>query len=289
MNTLPWRCAAIIGWVVVFTEIDRHSDLFEIGGPSYALAVASALLLVVPALRRTSTLRALALAFPIFCALEIASGPIDLRAAGSALLEFGGTGVTIALAASLARRLALADEVLHEFAVGTTREAIEPFSRTQGEMFREVRRARRHERPLSLVALSASGPQPPAALAQILEQARRESADRYVTSKVAALLEDQTAGSSVIADRGDHFLLLLPEAGRQEAEQVAKRLERAASERHGITLRFGIASFPHEEITFDKLLETAESELREVERTAGGDPSELSESTRLAPSTPAGS
>jgi GGDEF domain-containing protein len=93
----------------------------------------------------------------------------------------------------------------------------------------------------------------------------------------------------VIADRGDHFLLLQPEAGRQEAEQVAKRLERAASERHGIALRFGIASFPHQEITFDKLLETAESELREVERTSRDESSEVVGSTRLAPSSPAGS
>jgi GGDEF domain-containing protein len=289
MNTLPWRCAAIIGWVVVFTELDRRSDLFEIGAPGYALAVASVLLLVVPSLRRTSILRALALAFPIFFALELASGPIDLRKACASLIEFGGTGVTIALAASLARRLDLADEVLSEFAIGPSREPIEPFSRTQGEMFREVRRARRHERPLSLLAISAPRFQPPAALAQMLEQARRENADRYAAGKIAALLDEQTAGSNVIADRGDHFLLLLPEAGRQEAEQVAKRLERAASERHGIALRFGIASFPHEEITFEKLLETAESELREVEQTNGGVPAAPAESARLAPSTPAGS
>ncbi len=288
MNTLPWRCAAIIGWVVVLTEIDRHSDLFEIGAPGYALAVASVLLLVIPALRRTSTLQALAFAFPIFFALELTSGPLDLREAGAALLEFGASAVTIAMAASLARRLALADEALREFAISSVREAIEPFSRTQGEMFREVRRARRHERPLSLLAVSASRFQPPAALAQLLEQARRENLDRYVAGKIAALLDEQTAGSNVIAERGDHFLLLLPEAGRQEAEQVAKRLERVANERHGIALRFGISSFPHEEITFDKLLETAESELREVERTAGGPPSELTESARLAPPTPAG-
>src|SRR5262245_43601941 len=170
MDTLPWRCAAIITWIVALTEIDQRSDLFQLGAPSYAIAAASVLLLVVPVLRRTSTLAALAVAFPVFCALEIASGPVDLRSAGSALIEFAGTGVLIVLVSRLARRLALAEEVLYEFAHGRTREAVEPFSRTQGEMFREVRRARRHERPLALLALSASGPQPPSALAQMLEQ-----------------------------------------------------------------------------------------------------------------------
>jgi GGDEF domain-containing protein len=93
----------------------------------------------------------------------------------------------------------------------------------------------------------------------------------------------------VIADRGDHYVVLLPEAGRADAEQLAKRLERAAGDRHGIALRFGIASFPHQEITFDKLLETAESELREVEHSAAGEPPRAAGSSRLAPSTPAGS
>jgi hypothetical protein len=292
MTTLPWQCAAIIGWVVLFTELDRRLAFFEIGPAGYALAVASVFLLVIPALRRTSILAALALAFPIFCALELllATGPVRPGEVASSLLEFGGTGITVALAAGLARRLALAEEVLHEFALGPAREPVEPFSRGQGEMFREVRRARRHERPLALLALSASGAQPPAALAALLEEARREGLDRYVASKVAALLDEQTAGSSVIADRGDHYLVLLPEAGRAEAEQLAKRLERVAADRHGIALRFGIASFPHQEITFDKLLETAESELREAERSAPrSEPVRAAASARVVPPTPAGS
>jgi GGDEF domain-containing protein len=87
----------------------------------------------------------------------------------------------------------------------------------------------------------------------------------------------------VIADRGEHFLVMLPEASRQEAEQVAKRIERAAEDRHGMAVRFGIASFPHQEITFDKLLETAEAELRAIQRASADSQPEL----RLA-SKPAG-
>src|SRR5262249_12689784 len=196
-------------------------------------------------------------AFPIFCGVGILTrGPITVRSAFASLLEFAGAGVTLFLVSRLARGLALADEVLHEFALGPAHEVAEPFSRTQGEMFREVRRARRYERPLSLLALSAQGAQPPAALGRLAEEARLESLDRYVSGKLATLLDEETAGSSVIADRGEHFLVLLPESNRQEAEQVAHRIRRAAEERHGMSVRCGIASFPHQEITFDKLLET---------------------------------
>jgi GGDEF domain-containing protein len=105
--------------------------------------------------------------------------------------------------------------------------------------------------------------------------------------KVGALLDEQTAGSAVIAERDGHFLLLLPEAGRQEAERVAKRLEQVAADRHGIDLRFGIASFPHQEITFDKLLETAETDLRAIERQAAGGDAQREGTPQAGSSAPA--
>jgi hypothetical protein len=287
MNRLPLRCAATIGWVICLTEIDRRSDLFELGASAYLLLVLSAAILVVPALRRVSALWVLAVAFPVYCALELLRGPLDLASAGRSLIAFTGAAITIALASRLALRLALAEDAVDELAIGTANAPAAPFSRIQGDMFREVRRARRHERPLSLLAVSASGSQPPAALAQILEEARRESLDRFVGLKTKALLDEQTAGSAVIAEREGHFLVLLPEAERQEAEQVATRLAQVATERHGIALRFGIASFPHQEITFDKLLETAETELRTLERNSGDPVGERGGAPRLAPSTPA--
>src|SRR5262249_37954571 len=222
--------------------------------------------LLVPRIRNLSALWVLSFAFPVFCALEILTGgPITLRSAFGSLLEFAGVGVTLFLVSRLARDLGLADEVLREFALGPPHEVAEPFSRTQGDMFREVRRARRYERPLSLLALSAHGAQPPAALGRLAEEARLESLDRYVSGKLATLLDEETAGSTVIAERGEPYLVLLPESNRQEAEQVAQRIRRAAEERHGMTVRCGIASFPHQEITFDRLLETAEAELRTLQ------------------------
>ena len=284
MKTLSWQCAAALGWVACLTELDRRSEFLNLGAAGYAIGAASLLLLVVPRLRGLSTLWLLSFAFPAFCLLELLTGgPITLRSAFASGLAFAGGAVTIFLVSRLARGLGLADDVLREFASGGIRDNAEPFSRSQGEMFREVRRARRYERPLSLLAVSATGALPPAALLRLAEQARIESLDRYVSGRLASLLDEETAGSTVIADRGEHFLVMLPEASRQEAEQVAKRIERAAEDRHGMAVRFGIASFPHQEITFDKLLETAEAELRAIQRASADSQPEL----RLA-SKPAG-
>ncbi len=285
MKSLPLRCAATIGWVICLTEIDARSSLFHLGTSAYLLLAASVAILVMPQLRRVSTLWIVAVSFPIFCALELLSRPLDLAAAGGALLEFLGVAITLVLTARLARGLTVAEDAIEELTLGPDREPAAPFSRTQGEMFREVRRARRYERPLSLLAVSAGGAQPPPALAQMLEEARRESLERYVALKMGALLDEQTSSSSVIASRGKHFLVLLPESERMEAEQVAKRLGQAAAARYGMELRFGIASFPHQEITFDKLLETAEAELRALEQEAASSRRETP--VQLTPAPPA--
>src|SRR5262245_49048814 len=117
MNTLPWRCAATIGWVVCLSELDRRSEFVSMGAASYALGAASILLLLVPRLRHVSTLWVLSFAFPLYSALELLTGgPITLRSAFGSLLEFGGAAVTLYLVSRLARGLGLAEEVLREFA-----------------------------------------------------------------------------------------------------------------------------------------------------------------------------
>jgi hypothetical protein len=286
MNGLPLRCAATIGWVILLAELDLRWDVFQLGASGYLLLAASAAILVVPTLRRVNTPWVLAVAFPVFCALELLSGPVDLQSAGTSLLEFTGVAVAMVLTSRLARGLALADEVIRELALGTARETAVAFARIQGEMFRELRRARRYERPLSLLAVAAHGSQPSAALVQLLEEARRESLERLVGLRVGGLLDEQTSGSAVIAERDGHFLVLLPEAERQEAERLAKRLEQTASDRHGIRLSFGIASFPHQEITFDKLLESAESALRATLREASDADASPEAAAQLVPSAP---
>jgi len=287
MNNLPLRCAATIGWVICLTEMDRRSDLINLNFAAYLLLLLSAAILVIPALRRVNTLWVLAVAFPAYCALELLAGPLDLASAGRSMLAFTGGAVTIGLTSRLARQLALAEDAVDELALGAPGEPAAPFSRTQGDMFREIRRARRHERPLSLLAVSAHGSQPPSALARLLEEARRESMDRFVGLKLRSLLDEQTAGSAVIAEREGHFLVLLPEAERQEAERVVERIGKVAAERHGIGLHFGIASFPHQEITFDKLIETAETELRALERKTGEASGERGAEPQMVPSAPA--
>jgi hypothetical protein len=272
MHTLPAWFAATITWVILVTTADRLADPLELGALAYALSAAGLLFIVVPTLRRLSTLWVLAFAFPIYCILKVVSGArIDFESSPAVILEFAVAAVTIFLASRVGRKLALFEEAVKDLALAPAGPPAERFARNQGEMFREVRRARRHQRPLSMLAVSAAGGRADATLAELLALMQRENADRLLAARVARLLSEETSGSAVVAERGDHFVVLLPETSQEAAALLAQRLEDTASHALGVQLRFGLASFPTPEVTFDKLVESAVSGLRDAERAVAGD------------------
>jgi len=68
---------------------------------------------------------------------------------------------------------------------------------------------------------------------------------------------------------GDEFVLVIPEAGRKQALQVAQRIQRRVSEdeeRPEISVSFGAAVYPRDGETRDELLEAADRALYQMKR-----------------------
>jgi len=114
----------------------------------------------------------------------------------------------------------------------------------------EFARARRYERPLTVAVLvledgAAARPsiearrQRPAALAVATRQAMRE---------IDIICE---------ADPG-RCVVVIPEAGPEEARQAIRRTCQSCAERLGCSLRVGMATYPRDGWTFPDLVEAAE-------------------------------
>ena len=172
------------------------------------------------------------------------------------------------------------EEVLDEFGAGSEDERVDSFEEGQEEIYREVRRARRHEHPVTLMALSVSGADAP--VHRLMQEMQREVTEKFAAARGAKLLLHETDAAAVVTRRNDHFVVLLPHAGAVAARHVADRLTAAATERWGLELRSGIATFPDQEVTFEGLLERAESALRNVEGAASTHPAREHRSRPLA-------
>jgi hypothetical protein len=132
-------------------------------------------------------------------------------------------------------------------------------------MLREMRRARRHQRPLAVVSLVPARPIRREELDRILAEMRRSAVDHYTDARLASLLVERVDASSVVTKEGDHFVVLLTETDRTEAQQAVARIEHEFSKELGISVRCGISSFPDEETTLTGLLETSELEMRRTQ------------------------
>jgi hypothetical protein len=149
--------------------------------------------------------------------------------------------------------------------VDASPELPEMHGKGQEAMIREMRRARRHRRPLSVLSLVPARPIRREELDRILSEMRRSAVDHYTDARLASLLVERVDTSSIVTKEGDHFVVLLAETDRNEAQQAVARIEHEFSKELGISVRCGISSFPDEETTLTGLLETSELEMRRTQ------------------------
>jgi hypothetical protein len=136
------------------------------------------------------------------------------------------------------------------------------FDAAQSELYREVRRARRQCRPLALAAVKLAPQHVPAAIPRVIENVQKSCAQELVTRRLADVLVRSVEDEGWVIQRGDHFLVLLPESNPEQALEIIQRAEQAAAAELGVELRRGLAAFPEEEITFTGLVERAEAQMR---------------------------
>jgi hypothetical protein len=264
-----WLALAIV-WPIALRDLEGWVGPLGFSRLLPGLALASVLAVVLwPPLRRASTPW---LMLPVVTAWGAAK--LVLGQPISGVLPVAVTEVVaLALSVLLARRLG---EGLDEFRRGVgqllVRHLPDPalgFEAGQGVMYREVRRARRREHPLCLLALDVEGGDAEHLRSPLLEEVQRDHLRGYASARLAEILARETQEGDIIVRHQDHLLTLLPETRRADALRVADRLRRRVAERLGLELRVGLSSFPDQELTFDELLERAEAEMR-ASRPAGG-------------------
>jgi GGDEF domain-containing protein len=144
------------------------------------------------------------------------------------------------------------------------------FAIEQGEMYQEVRRAREFNRPLTLMAIEPETNSFKVAKEKMVEQVQQATMKQYVFAALAKTLEGQLSPYSIIAQNGDKFLVLIPEARGEDLPRLATQLGELVQESLGLELRIGGASLPEVE-TFDELVETAHRELKSKARQKPGE------------------
>ncbi len=267
-----WFAIAIV-WLFLLYNVERLQEPIHIASFVYPFSAAAALWVLVMPLPRLPLFWWMVLPLPAFLALKAGLGhPLAGSMLPLTVTEVCAIELTILIARGVAQALADLRETASRLLVGSLDEVAPPFDSGQIEIYRELRRARRFQRPLTLLSVAIGEGTPQAARDRLLEELQRENLARHAQAQLGRLLAEGTKDSDVIVRRDDHFVALLPETRREAAQEIARRLAAEAAAKLGLTLHVGLSSFPDEEVTFEKLLERAETGRRQIEPAFRMDP-----------------
>lgn len=265
MKELRWWIAALVAWLFALYNLERIHEPINIASFVYAFtaAVAIALLLFEGLCRRpwfwvAGLLLAAFFAVKVWLGYRIAGAHLPLT-----ITEIVAIGMTLVLARQIVVTVQHFQKATSDTLLMHLSDRAALFEENgQEDLYREVRRARRFDRPLALVTLAPGSVSLNGSANRFMEEFQRDLLQKYINGRIADLLSRQVRDCDLIAQSNSHFILLLPETSRESAEEIVRRMAAAAEEELGLKMQIGLATFPDQEITFAGLLERAEAEMR---------------------------
>ena len=126
-----------------------------------------------------------------------------------------------------------------------------------GLIYREVRRARNHQRPLALLSIAIDKNSFDSSGEDTQKNILHPKKTKDVYQDLSKMLIEQLEDCTIIVQNTDHFLAALPETTPQDLAFVVKRLHQKAGEQIGVEITIGSATLPEDEYTFEGLFERA--------------------------------
>lgn len=275
MKNLRFWIIVLILWLIFFFNIERINSPINIRSYTYIfVAIVVALTLALPKLQRLPFLLLLFTPIPIFLAFRafmerghwydnLLTGyalPLTVTQVSAILL----TGL---LARQIHYHLQEFEDVIAHITFGYVGKLPKPFAEGQGAIYREVKRARRYHRPLTVVALKVQEADLQIMLPKMVKEVQHAMMRQYVLAGIARILNENMHDFDTIALKDNNFILVLPEITGAEAGQMAQKLEETVKEKMKVKLQVGTAKFPEEAVTFESLVELA---LENAQQQPGG-------------------
>ncbi len=263
MKRMRFLVVMLVIWLLFFFSIERLSEPINISRVAYPFAPIMAIVtILVPRLRKVPLWALLGVPIPILLLLKACTG---YRIWGTALpltvTEICVIAVTTILARWVSNGVSEFESAIAHITIGQVGTLPESFSTGQAEMYREVKRARHHQRPLALMAIGIEEESIQVALDRMVQEVQQAMMKQYVLSDVARTLCDELEDYNIIAQRDDYFLVLLPEVTSEQLTALTDWLRQVAFEQVGVTLQIGTASFPRDAVTFEILVDKAVREM----------------------------
>jgi GGDEF domain-containing protein len=167
---------------------------------------------------------------------------------------------SIFIAYQLNVQLSSVEEVMHNLAVYLYPNRTNNMNVSLERIHLEVSRSRRHGRPLTVLVIDPekvrSDSQP---AYQIL---RRDLLQHFVDARMGQLISERARQTDMILrDKDGKFIVVCAETEKENSYILAERIQNASQEILNASLRWGVADFPQEALTFEELVKRAKENI----------------------------
>lgn len=270
MKRLRFFIVIIVLWLFLLYNIERLSQPINISSVAYILiAATAALTILVPGFHQTPLWLIVGGPIALFLALKTWLG---FHLWGTAIpltvTEMSFIALTSLLARQVSRVLGEFEQVVADITIEMVGKATGPFAAGQGEMYREVRRARTYQRPLSLMTFGLGEKTLQDTLPRMVAEAQHAMGQHIALSGIARVLDEELEDYHIIAKQNNHFIVLLPETEQRALATLESQLRKAVAERMGITPRIGTSSLSDDIVTFERLVKEAQAAMEATEEAS---------------------
>lgn len=271
MKRLRFWIAVLSIWLVFFFNIERvftELGLNIIRSDTYIfVAMVAVAIILLPGLNNFSFALLLATVASIFLVVwyqdtkweeNVAANYAHINATALlTIIQVNAIILTGLLSRQIAYSLTAFEDVISNITFAHVGKLPGDFTEEQSVMYRELRRARRYERPLAVLALSVDEKSFQMPSPKIVKEVQLAMMKEYTFAGISRILDENLQSFDTIALRNNNFIVVLPEIASEQVSQISQRLQKAIKENIGIQVGVGAASFPDEAITFESLIELA--------------------------------
>jgi len=266
MNRIRNTIGILLIWFFLFYNIERINEPINIASfvYVYVLICSLAMLFFRPLLRTRFFWLFLISISPYFVLKVWYYQNLLGRSLPLTITEMAAIGLTIFLSRQLAYELVEMRETVTNMIINPLTKGINPFETSQNQINKEIRRARQHQQEVSLLAVRVSEPSLQLNRNRFIRELENEIIQKYINARVGKIFVDQLHITDIVSQRGNQFVILLPQTGKEDTSKIAHRLQSNAQDMLGITIKIGAATFPEEALTFEELMESAEQKMDQV-------------------------
>ena len=259
MKRIRIHFVLLFGWLLVLYGLQRLLEPIGMHPLVFPFAcVLAVVYLVVPNMERVSFWIPAGVGSLVFLGMiAIIGAIINMAIIPITILEIGFLILTIFFTKRVKQGLHEFEKAILDLSIGRGEKVPEHLVEGHGSLYREIRRARNHQRPLTLLAIGINEKTIQPALNKLMQEAQLALMKQVILSSISKILCEKLEDCDIIVQDHDHFLVALPETTPEDVPGLINRLYREAETTMGVELNIGTASLPCDGYTLEGLIDKA--------------------------------